>query len=145
MGGNSASDPAEVVRRYLQLTHAHRHDDAVELLAETSVNHGRSVGRAQVAAIFSSLEEAFPDARREIEFLIAQGDLVAARVLASGTHLGAPSVPQVYGGVLAGAAPTGRSFSIAEHHFFRVVDGQIVEHWAVRDDLTMARQLGLLP
>jgi predicted ester cyclase len=28
-------------------------------------------------------------------------------------------------------------------HIYRVADGQIREHWAVRDDLSMLRQLGV--
>jgi predicted ester cyclase len=28
---------------------------------------------------------------------------------------------------------------------FRLVDGRIAEHWAVRDDLGMMQQLGVLP
>jgi predicted ester cyclase len=30
-------------------------------------------------------------------------------------------------------------------HMFRVTDGKISEHWAVRDDLGMMQQLGVLP
>ena len=48
------------------------------------------------------------------------------------------------GGVLAGIPPTGRSVSVAHHHFFRVRNGRIAEHWGVREDLEMARQLGIL-
>jgi hypothetical protein len=42
----------------------------------------------------------------------------------------------------AGMAPgTGRTQS----HWFRLEDGRIIEHWANRDDLGMARQLGWIP
>jgi len=40
--------------------------------------------------------------------------------------------------------PAGRSVSVAHHHFFRVRNGRIAEHWGVREDLEMARQLGIL-
>jgi predicted ester cyclase len=30
-------------------------------------------------------------------------------------------------------------------HFLRFRDGKAIEHWAVRDDLGMMRQLGVLP
>lgn len=34
---------------------------------------------------------------------------------------------------------------MTQSHWFRVVDGLIVEHWANRDDLGTARQLGWMP
>jgi hypothetical protein len=30
-------------------------------------------------------------------------------------------------------------------HWFRLADGTIIEHWANRDDLAMAQQLGWIP
>jgi hypothetical protein len=41
--------------------------------------------------------------------------------------------------------PTGRTFAITQSHWFRMRDGRILEHWANRDDLGMARQLGWVP
>ena len=32
-----------------------------------------------------------------------------------------------------------------QSHWFRVAVGKIVENWAVRDDLGMMRQLGVMP
>jgi predicted ester cyclase len=145
MGGDSASEQAEVVRTLFELMDAGRTEQAASLVAENALNHGRPGGRAQSAAIYASLAEAFPDERHEIQLLVAEGEWVAVRVLATGTHLGTPSFPYVLGGILADTPPTGRTFAVAHHHFFRVVDGQILEHWAAREDLEMARQLGLLP
>ena len=41
--------------------------------------------------------------------------------------------------------PTGKSFAMAQTHWFRLQDGKVIEHWAVRDDLGQAKQLGWLP
>ena len=30
-------------------------------------------------------------------------------------------------------------------HVFRLFDGKMVEHWEVRDDLSMMQQLGVVP
>jgi predicted ester cyclase len=38
----------------------------------------------------------------------------------------------------------GRSYTVKHAHIYRVADGKIREHWAVRDDLSMLRQLGAL-
>ncbi len=39
-------------------------------------------------------------------------------------------------------SPTGKRYSIAEIHIFRIRDGPIVEHWHQFDQLGMLRQLG---
>ena len=41
--------------------------------------------------------------------------------------------------------PTGKRFAMAQTHWFRIQDGKVIEHWAVRDDLGQAKQLGWLP
>jgi len=71
----------------------------------------------------------------EIEELVAEGDIVAGRLTMSGTHEGP----------LMGTLPTGRSVRTNHMHFVRFRDGKAVEHWGVRDDLGMMRQLGLIP
>ncbi|HNA99525.1 MAG TPA: ester cyclase [Marmoricola sp.] len=42
------------------------------------------------------------------------------------------------------APPTGRRFEAKQMHIIRVANGQIAEHWGVRDDAGMMRQLGLV-
>ncbi len=77
---------------------------------------------------------AFPDLRFEIDDLVAEGDKVLAYVTMRGTHEGE----------FQGIAPTGRSFETTAMHLFRVRDGKAVEHWAVRDDLRLLLQLGVV-
>ena len=52
-----------------------------------------------------------------------------------------PSLPP---GLLVNAA-TGKRVAAQQSHWFRVVDGKLAEHWAVRDDLGVLRQLGVMP
>ena len=80
------------------------------------------------------LRRAFPDLHFTIEELVAEGDTVAGRVTMSGTHLGP----------FQGIPPTGRSFQQNHMHFVRFRDGKAIEHRAVRDDLGMMRQLGVI-
>ena len=47
-------------------------------------------------------------------------------------------------GEMFGIAPTGKSFSAEHVHRHRVVDGKLVERWAVRDDLGTVIQLGII-
>jgi hypothetical protein len=41
--------------------------------------------------------------------------------------------------------PTSRRFSTTQSHWFRLRDGKVIEHWANRDDLGTALQLGWMP
>ena len=48
-------------------------------------------------------------------------------------------------GEFMGLAPTSRSFAFRQVHIIRFQDGMGIEHWAVPDDLDLARQLGAIP
>ncbi len=135
---------ARLVRQQFEYQSTGRHAEAAAQFADDAINNGRPASGGRVAGIFATLAEVFPDERHEVEELVSDGELVAARVRFTGTHSAMPSVPFVLGGVLAGIPPTGRSVSVAHHHFFRVRNGRIAEHWGVREDLEMARQLGIL-
>jgi predicted ester cyclase len=43
------------------------------------------------------------------------------------------------------AVPAPGTFSAEHIHIYRVIEGKLAEHWVVRDDLAMLRQLGVLP
>jgi ketosteroid isomerase-like protein len=81
------------------------------------------------------LTEQFPDVRMDVETVVAEEDMVVARVLSVGTNLGRLN------GVVP---PTGRCFSARQTHWFRVRDGRLVEHWATREDLPTMIQLGVV-
>jgi predicted ester cyclase len=78
---------------------------------------------------------AFPDGVMTIEDMIAEGDKVATRKTYRGTHQGQ----------FLGIPPTGRHISVGLIDMMRLVDGKVVEHWNVGDDLSMLQQLGVLP
>jgi predicted ester cyclase len=117
---------------------------AAAFYAEDAKNHGRTVGRAGMQRVFESLFRVFPDFHYRIEEATAEGDRVVCKVTMTGTHLGLPTLPEVFSGMLKGVAPTGRRVQVLHFHSFRVRDGQIAEHAAVRDDLGMLLQLGLV-
>lgn len=64
------------------------------------------------------VRRAFPDLVVTVEQQIAEGEWVASRVTARGTHLGE----------FLGTAPTGRSLEMTGVNLDRVVDGRIVQH-----------------
>ncbi|HZR97480.1 MAG TPA: ester cyclase [Chloroflexota bacterium] len=109
-----------------------------------ATNHGHAAGRAGLRAIFEDLVRTFPDWRYELGRVVVEGDVVMAEITMTGTHLGTSQLP-VLGGLLVGVPPTGRRVRVSHAHSYRIVDGYIVEHHAVRDDLGMLQQLGLVP
>jgi predicted ester cyclase len=44
-----------------------------------------------------------------------------------------------------GIAPTGREVAYDYVHILRFRDGKAVEHWGMRDDMALMRQLGVMP
>ena len=96
---------------------------------------------ARVDALFST----FPDFHYRILESTEEGDRVVCKVTMTGTHRGQPTaLPEAFGGMLAGVAPTGKRVEVLQFHSFRVQGSQIGEHSAVRDDLGMCIQLGLI-
>ncbi len=80
------------------------------------------------------LRTAFPDLILTIEDMVADGDKVWARMVASGTNLGGFMGP-----------PNGKSFKAAIFDLCRFEDGKIVEHWGSPDRFAILAQLELLP
>jgi predicted ester cyclase len=117
---------------------------AAALYAEDAKNHGRTVGRAGMQKVFETLFSVFPDFSYRIEEATAEGDRVVCKVRMTGTHRGEPRLPEAFSGMLAGVAPTGKRVEVLQFHSFRVRDGEISEHAAVRDDMGMMIQLGLV-
>jgi steroid delta-isomerase-like uncharacterized protein len=78
---------------------------------------------------------AFPDLTGTVEEVLAEGDRVALRVTARGTH----------SGPLLGLPPTGKPVTFAGMEFFRLQAGRIVESWGHFDAVSLLQQLGVLP
>ena len=81
------------------------------------------------------LQAAFSDRRWEIHQVIAEDDTVVLSCTFHSRHTGQ----------FMGLAPTSRSVAFRQVHIIRFQDGLVIEHWAVPDDLDLARQLGPIP
>lgn len=82
------------------------------------------------------LRQCFGPIRWEIHQIIVEGDFAAAHVTMHGTH---------NGGLPPGVPGTGKEFSVRHVHLVRCAeDGRALEHWAVRDDLRLAMQIGMI-
>lgn len=115
-------------------------DAAGEIYAPDYVGHeptspegARGVeGARRFAAAY---REAFPDFRVTVEDQFAEGDRVATRFTARGTHEGE----------LEGIAPTGNRVEIAGLAISRIEDGKVAEDWTVFDALGLMQQIGAIP
>src|SRR5262245_35411740 len=116
-----------------------------EFFADQVINYGIPVKRDMVRAILQDILTTFPDVKMAPLNIVAERDWVVAHCMFSGTHKGVGQSPFVHEGLLAGLPPTGKSFKTRHIHMFRMEDGLIVEHWAARNNVYMARQLGILP
>lgn len=106
-------------------------------------NHDRPTGREGMVRIFDALLAVFPDWKFDISEVIGDGPDIVALMTMTGTHLGTRSTP-IVGGAIVDLPPTGKSVRVQHIHRYHIVDGEIADHHAVRDDLAMMQQLGLV-
>ena len=107
-------------------------------LAPDFLNHvSGKRGIEDFQRIIHLVRNAFPDGKTTVDLEVAEGDMVMQVMTSTGTHLG------VFGMPWGTIPPTGKRVSWQSVRIYRVVDGQITEHWAIRDDLTLLMQLGL--
>lgn len=78
---------------------------------------------------------AFPDLTYQVDFQLAEGDLVATRFTATGTQRGA----------FQGIPPTGRRVTYTGIDINRIAGGKIIEGWVNYDALGLLQQLGAAP
>ena len=105
------------------------------LLTEDFVNHEAppDVPPGPESAIYFMhlLSRAFSDQRWTVEQAMCDGDTVALYCTHSGRHTGD----------FFGLPASGRAFSYRQMHLIRMRGERGAEHWAVRDDATLHRQL----
>jgi steroid delta-isomerase-like uncharacterized protein len=106
-----------------------------EMLPTHGVVHGLGPdvhGPAEFKPFHATFRDAFPDMRIDLDEMIAEGDLVAARWTATGTHRGDS----------LGFPATGQRAQFSGMVFGRFENGQIVEGWNNFDQLGLFTQLG---
>ena len=94
-------------------------------------------GRQRFEEAIRSVMRAVPDSHWTVTDLLTDGYRVAARTTWTGTY----QAPMFRGITI----PAPARFSVEHVHIYRIAEGTLIEHWVVRDDLTMLRQLGALP
>lgn len=137
--GTTEEGNKAVVLRYVEEVWNEHDLGAIDgLVSLDYLNHAATTDeyrRGGARLIWEWILSVFPDHRFEVEDAAADGQTVAIRGTMTATHEGE----------LMGIAPTGTRVAVQQSHWFGVLDSKIAEHWAVRDDLGMLQQLGVIP
>jgi len=147
-------DAAEALcRRSFQIMVDGALDDFVDIVHPEAVNReakdeppetrGRGPEAWYATALW--LRGWFEDLAFEIHDVVVEGDLVVIHNTMSGRHTGVATIYGEGGRVEQAMPPTGKRFATTQTHWFRVRDGQVIEHWANRDDQGTAMQLRWIP
>jgi len=124
-----------VTRFYDEIIEGRDLNNAEEILAEDYVhNQGVPDGREGFLQFGSIIRETFSTYDYTIHQMLAEGDWVGVRSTLYGVTQG--------GGMMA-ALPEGE-FTIDSMDFFRISDGQLVEHFGIFDMLGQLQQLGVI-
>ena len=104
-----------------------------------TVTPAGAFSNAEHEAFGKAFKDAMPDGHMEIVRVVESGDEIYITGRFKGTHKGDLVSPQ-------GTVPaSGNALDMPFADYFRVVDGKIVEHEVVWDQLGMMAQLGAMP
>jgi predicted ester cyclase len=135
----SIEENKNIVRRYQDAYNQNNLDVLDEIMAPDVLTPksmpGFPPGLEGAKAIHQKTLIGIPDFHTEILELIAEGDMVVARIKMTGTHTG-----DFYG-----IPATGRHVDFSGIYIVRIAKGKIVEHWGEEDGISLLRQLGALP
>lgn len=135
-GAHAQDDNTTLVRNFYEVVFNERAlDRAGEFLSPDYASHGPAHDRnVDVAATGQFIQETltvFPDIRIDVLHTAAEGDMVAAHWVASGTH----------SGTMMGLSATGNTVTVMGMSLFRIADGLIVEGWNSYDRYDLLQQL----
>jgi predicted ester cyclase len=139
---NTLDENIKIVRRALEAINTGDTGRIHEVIGPQYFNHESQVdpvrsklrGPEEFIDTVRALRSAFDDLHYEEQETIAAGDKVVSIVSVSGKHTGNFFV----------VPPTGNRISYQAVHIHRIGDdGKLVEHKAIRDDLSLMVQLGV--
>lgn len=134
------ADNKEIVRKISEEAFTKGNLEVIdEYFAEDFVGHAAAApedihGPEEYKEFIAMFRAAFPDLNSTTMDLIAEGDKVVERHVATGTHEGE----------LMGIAPTGKEGEVEGISIIQFKDGKIVESWDIADVMGMMQQLGVV-
>lgn len=126
-----------LARKFFRMLELGDPNTAEEIVTVDYYNHDApdpNIGLDGIKAAVKAFKDAFPDARVNIAYQVAEGDKVVSRYKWSGTHQG-----EFYG-----VPATGKQVSWSATATFRVADGRIREAWLNTDRWGVMEQLGMV-
>jgi steroid delta-isomerase-like uncharacterized protein len=132
-----SSEHKALLRRWFDEVWTKGRAEAIdEMLASDAVVHGlgSDMRPASFKAFHSAYRNAFPEITIQIDDIVAEGNMVAARWSGTGTHQGDG----------LGFPATGRTVHFTGMIFVRVERGKLVEGWNNFDQLGLLQQLGVV-
>ena len=133
----SAENKALVRRWFEEVWNKGRVDAIGEMIADHAMVYGLGGdfrGPEQFKPFHAAFRSAFPDIHVALDEIIAEGDRVAARWTATGTHQGDG----------LGFPATGRKVRFTGMAFLQVEGNHFVSGWNSFDQLGMLQQLGVV-
>ena len=128
MTGENAAANKELVRRFYKEVYVDWNMAlADQVVSPQFTSHdwpqGGPTGPQAFRDYYSAMRSTVPDARYEVDDLIAEDDKVVVRWRLLGTHKGD----------FRGIAPTGRAIVLKGIAIYRVENGKLMERWVVSD------------
>jgi steroid delta-isomerase-like uncharacterized protein len=135
----SEQDNLQLAKQALAAINAHDIDSYLKHIDESYVGESETMGtihgRDGARQLWTTLLQAFPDLNYEVEQMIASADHVVIRSVLSGTQQGS----------FAGAAPTNRKVSWGSCTVVEIRNGKVVRTRTYADNVSLLRQIGVLP
>ena len=140
---NTVEENIRTVRQALEISNTGDASRVHKVISQNYFNHESQIdpvrskirGPEEFIDTVRALRQAFPDLHYEEQEVFAARDKVAVVARVTGKHTGNFFV----------IPPSGNRISYQAVHIFRIgEDGKIVEHKAIRDDLSLMVQLGVV-
>lgn len=125
----SVAENKAVIQRLFQEVN----DGRLEVLDEIFLP-GSMIGRSFADSVIL-VRTAFPDAQTTLDFLIGEGEQVAAVFTVTGTNTGP----------FMGQPATGLAIAFSGIHYYRLKNGRVITARYEHDLLGLMEQLGMLP
>lgn len=113
-----------IVTAFYNEVYDNRNVSAVDKFLADNFSSATGADKQKFMEITNASNTSFPDSKRTLISLIADGDMVAMFNSWNGTFSGED---------FYGTSANGKPFTTATADLFRISDGQIVEHWQIGD------------